>query len=359
MIVESIALKNYRNYQELHLQFDPGTNILYGENAQGKTNILEALYLSGTTKSHRGSKDRDLIRFEEGEAHIRTNLTKRESAYQIDIHLRKSKSKGIAINQIPIKKASDLFGLGNYVFFAPEDLNMIKNGPAGRRDFLDSVISQTDRMYLHCLLGYQKVLAQRNRLLKDCSFRPALEETLFAWDEQLCRYGREIIEKRKNFTEDFNKSVCPVHRSLSGDREELVLRYAPNVEETLFEQAIADSRSKDLALKSTTRGPHRDDLLFEINGRDIRNFGSQGQQRTAALSMKLAEIRILKELLQDTPVLLLDDVLSELDSGRQNYLLNHISDIQTILTCTGLDELIKNRFQMNKVFQVVEGTVVS
>lgn len=357
MIIESIELSNFRNYDNLDIHFDNGTNILYGDNAQGKTNILEAAYLSGTTKSHRGSRDKEMIRFEENESHIRTIVRKNEKEYQIDMHLRKNGSKGVAINKIPIKKASELFGILNIVFFSPEDLNIIKNGPAERRRFIDLELCQLDKLYLSDLSSYNKVLNQRNKLLKDIYYRQDLLDTLPMWDIQLLEYGRQIIKKRKQFVEELNEIISEIHFHISGGKEKLILRYEPNIDDIFFEDELLRARNRDLKLCQTTVGPHRDDMLFSIEGIDIRRFGSQGQQRTCALSLKLSEIDLVKKSINNTPVLLLDDVLSELDSNRQNYLLNSICDIQTIITCTGLEEFVKNRFHINKIFQVVQGKV--
>lgn len=357
MIIKSIELSNFRNYESLNIQFDRGTNILYGDNAQGKTNILEAAYLSGTTKSHKSSKDKEMIRFNCEEAHIRTIVEKNEKEYQIDMHLRSRGSKGVAVNKIPIKKASELFGILNIVFFSPEDLNIIKEGPAERRRFLDSELCQLDKLYLSDLTKYNKILNQRNKLLKDINFRPDLMETLSVWDMQLVETGKRIIQRRKIFIEELNEIIGQIHSNISGGKEHLILKYEPNIDDIFFGDELIKAKQKDLKLCQTTVGPHRDDMLFSVNGIDIRKFGSQGQQRTSALSLKLSEIEIVKKSIHNTPVLLLDDVLSELDSNRQNYLLNSISDIQTIITCTGLEEFVKNRFQINKVFKVINGKV--
>lgn len=357
MIIESIELSNFRNYENLQIHLDEGTNILYGDNAQGKTNILEAAYLSGTTKSHKGSRDKEMIRFGENESHIRTVVKKNEKEYQIDMHLRKNGAKGVAINKIPIKKASELFGILNIVIFSPEDLNIIKNGPAERRRFIDLELCQLDKLYLSDLSNYNKVLNQRNKLLKDISFHSDLIETLPMWDMQLLMYGRRIINKRRQFVNELNDIITKIHSNISGGRENLILKYEPSIDESSFEEALLRQKNKDLKLCQTTIGPHRDDMLFSIDGIDIRKFGSQGQQRTSALSLKLSEIDLVKKSIHNTPVLLLDDVLSELDSNRQNYLLNSITDIQTIITCTGLEEFVKNRFQINKIFQVISGEV--
>ena len=357
MILKSIELKNFRNYEDLDLKFDSGTNILFGDNAQGKTNILEAAYVSGTTKSHKGSRDKDMIRFGEDESHIRTIVEKQGKEYQLDIHLKKNRSKGIAINKVPIKKASELFGILNMVFFSPEDLNIIKNGPSERRRFLDAEICQLDKIYLSDLTRYNKILMQRNRLLKDMQHQPQLMETLPVWDMQLVEYGKRLIRRRRQFVEELSEIVTGIQRNISGKREELVLRYEPNIDAEFLEDELNRVREKDRKYAQTSVGPHRDDISFFIRGVDIRKFGSQGQQRTSALSLKLSEIELVRQTIHDTPVLLLDDVLSELDSNRQNYLLNSIHDIQTMITCTGLDEFVRNRFQIDKVFHVIDGHV--
>lgn len=359
MILKSVALNHFRNYSDLSLEFDKGTNILYGDNAQGKTNVLESVYVSGTTRSHKGSKDRELIQFGEEEAHIRTVVEKKEKIYQIDMHIKKSRSKGIAINKIPIKRAAELFGILNIVFFSPEDLNIIKNGPSERRRFLDVELCQLDKIYLFHLTNYNRILNQRNKLLKDINFRPELKDTLPVWDMQLIDYGKKIIASRKKFVNRLNEIVYEIHKKISGDREELILRYEPDAEEEKLEEELMKNQERDLKLGMTSVGPHRDDMCFLIRDIDIRRFGSQGQQRSCALSLKLSEIELVKESIQETPVLILDDVLSELDNSRQNFLLNSIHDIQTIITCTGLDEFVKNRFEINKVFKVVNGTVTA
>ncbi len=357
MIIKSMSLQNYRNYKTLCLDFDPNTNIFYGDNAQGKTNILEAVYVSGTTKSHRSSKDRELICFSEEEAHICTLMERKGIEHKIDMHLRKNRSKGIAIDGIPIKKASELFGIIHFVFFSPEDLSMIKNGPSERRRFLDMELCQLDKIYLHHLSSYNKIVLQRNRLLKEIMFRSDYKEVLDVFDMQLVQYGMQIIQRRRHFTEELNQIMGQIHEQLTGGQEQITLEYEADTDEDSFASALKRNREKDLKQKTTTTGPHRDDLSFVVNGIDIRKFGSQGQQRTAALSLKLSEIELVKRVTEDTPVLLLDDVLSELDSNRQNCLLNSIQNVQTMLTCTGLDDLINNRFSINKVYRVVDGTV--
>ena len=357
MIIKSLELADFRNYEELNISFDKGTNILYGDNAQGKTNILEAIYVSATTKSHKGSKDKEIINFDKEEAHIRTYLEKEGIESRVDMHLRKSKSKGIAIDGQKIKKAADLLGLLNVVFFSPEDLSIIKNGPGERRRFADMELCQLDNFYLYNLNNYNKIINQRNKLLKDMYFNPGLRETLNIWDSQLVSYGSKIIERRELFAGQLCEIIGEIHSKLSGGKEKLVIQYEPDVKIEDFERQMRANQERDIHSKVTSTGPHRDDFSFIINGIDIRKYGSQGQQRTAALSLKLSEIELVKKITKDMPVLLLDDVLSELDSNRQNYLLNSIGNIQTIITCTGLDEFINNRFEINRIFKVTDGNI--
>lgn len=357
MIVKSLELKDYRNYHNLNIQFSEGTNILYGENAQGKTNILEAIYICGTTKSHRGSTDKEIINFNEEEAHARVILEKNSVPHRIDLHIKKNKPKGVAIDGIPIKRQGELFGMLNLVFFSPEDLYIIKNGPAERRRFIDLELCQLDKIYISQLSSYNKVLQQRNNLLKQIGNDRSLMDTLNIWDEKLLEYGRRIIERRESFVIRLNDLVGEIHKKLTGQKEELRLVYEPNVRSLEFETRLKKSLEKDLYSKMTNTGPHRDDLCFMLGDMDIRKFGSQGQQRTAALSCKLAEIDLVKSVIGENPVLLLDDVLSELDRQRQNFLLNSLGNIQTIITCTGLEEFVNHRFSYDKIFQVVNGTV--
>lgn len=313
--------------------------------------------MSATTKSHRSNKDQEMIKFDEDEAFLEAIFKKNDLEYKVNMLLRKNKGKNIAINGLPIRRAAELFGLVNIVFFSPQDLDIIKDGPAARRKFIDMELSQLDKIYLDDLSNYNKVLAQRNKLLKDLALGEDAKDTLDIWDMQLVRYGIKIIERRSQFIQELNDIVRIIHSNLSGDKEELIISYEPDVTIEDFEKKLYSTRDRDLKLRVTNIGPHKDDICFDINGKDVRKYGSQGQQRTSALSLKLSEIELVKKKVHDEPILLLDDVLSELDSKRQNYLLNSIKDIQTIVTCTGLDEFINNRFTINKIYKVVEGKV--
>jgi DNA replication and repair protein RecF len=357
MYIKSLKLQNVRNYDCLDITFNSGINILYGDNAQGKTNILESIFLSATTKSHKGSKDKEVIRFGQDEGHIRTLVVKDEITHKIDMHLKKNKSKGVAIDGLTIRRSSELFGLCNIIFFSPEDLGIIKNGPSGRRKFMDTELCQIDKIYLQYLAKYNKVLYQRNSLLKQIHYDKSKLDMLSVWDAQLITYGTYIINRRNTFIQDLNTIISEKHRSLTGNLEDIELVYECNVTSDFFEEQLKSKCDMDLHNCNTSVGPHRDDIRFVVNDVDIRRFGSQGQQRTAALSLKLSEIEMVRRIIKDSPILLLDDVLSELDSNRQNYLLNNIADVQVIITCTGLDEFVHNRLQMDMVYEVVNGTI--
>lgn len=356
MYVESIELENYRNYRDVKVEFGRNTNILYGNNAQGKTNILESIYMAATTKSHRGSKDRDIIRIGEDESHIRLFVNKQDISHRIDMHLRKSKNKGVAIDGIPIRRAIELYGLLNVIFFSPEDLTIIKNGPAERRRFMDLELCQISRLYYQNLSSYNKILNQRNNLLKQIYYNKNLMDTLDVWNTQLVDSGVRIIKERRNFIEMMNEIIGDIHSRLTSGREKLEIIYECNVDEDSFEKALQEKLETDLRYSSTQSGPHRDDISFLINGIDARKYGSQGQQRTVALSLKMAEIKLVKKIINDNPILLLDDVMSELDTSRRDALIEEIKDIQTIITCTGYDDFIKQQIIINNVYSVVEGT---
>jgi len=365
MIIKSIEVANFRNYESMKIDFSSGTNILYGDNAQGKTNILEAIFMSATTKSHKGSKDKEIIKFGSDEAHIRTVLERDGASYRLDMHLRKNKSKGIAIDGQRVKKAADYVGLLNVVFFSPEDLSIVKRGPSERRRFIDMELCQLDETYLYNLARFNKLLVARNKMLKDMAGNRDFMSFLEVQDAQMIKYGKEIINSRAKFIKELGEIIEPIHRKLTGGKESLKIFYEPNVNADEYEDKLKRQRERDLFLKQTGIGPQKDDFSFIVKRSeqdeeiDIRKYGSQGQQRTASLSLKLSEIELVKKSKKENPVLLLDDVLSELDANRQNYLLDTIGDIQTIITCTGYDEFVNHRFEINKLIRVVNGTVIS
>ena len=352
MVIESLEGKDFRNYKTFSLTFGNKINIFYGDNAQGKTNLLEAMYLLGTTKSHRGSKENEMVRFLQQEAHLRMKLIKRDISNQIDMHLRKYKGKGIAINGNIIRKSAELIGFTNMVFFSPEDLSIVKNSPGERRRFMDMELCQLDKTYLYAYTCYRKTLQQRNSILKQAYYRKDLLDTLDVWNEKLLEYGRQIILKRQEFIEELKELAMKKHEHLSGGKEQLELTYQPSATAEDFEKKLISTRERDIAQCQTSIGPHKDDILMKLSGQDLRRFGSQGQQRTAALSLKLSEIALVKERIKDNPILLLDDVLSELDRSRQAHLLETIQGIQTFITCTGVEEFIQQRIETDYIYHV-------
>lgn len=357
MFIDKLALNNFRNYDEEEISFSEGINILYGDNAQGKTNVLEAIYMTATTKSHRGNRDKEIIQFGFDEAHIRADIKKNDISHRIDMHLRKNKSKGVAIDMVSIKKSIQLFGLVNIILFSPEDLSIIKESPAERRRFMDMELCQLNKLYYSDLSSYNKVLNQRNNLLKQIAFNEKSRDMLDVWDEQLVRYGIKIISLRDNFINMMNEIMCEIHKSLTSGKEKIKAIYEKNTEEENFLEELQNKRQVDLKYQSTSVGPHRDDIMFLVNDIDVKKYGSQGQQRTAALSLKLAEIELVKKIINDNPILLLDDVMSELDSTRRDALLSYISNIQTIITCTGYDDFIKERINIDKIYKVSQGKI--
>lgn len=357
MMIHSLELLHFRNYEREIFEFDKETNVLFGDNAQGKTNVLEGIYLCSTSRSHKGSRDQEMILMGQEDAHLKMIVDKNQICHKIDVHLKKKKAKGIAVDGIPVKKSSDLLGMCHAVFFSPEDLAIIQNGPEARRKFIDMELCQLDHIYLHHLTKYKHVLKQRNELLKQISINSQLLDTLDIWNSQLVEYGTYVIQARREFVEKLSGYIREIHHRLTGGKEEIELTYEPNVTADAFAHQLAVMEKKDLFTKTTNTGPHRDDLSFVSEHKDLRKYGSRGQQRTGALSLKLTEIQIVEEKTGEKPILLLDDVLSELDRNRQNYLLEHIKGIQTIITCTGLEEFVKNGVNMQKTFEIVSGSV--
>lgn len=361
MELTGLELKYFRNYEDLSLTFDKGTNIFYGGNAQGKTNILEAIFLGCTSRSHRSVKDKELIRFGAPEGHVKLLLNKNGIDYRIDLHIKKNRSKGIAVNGAALRKMSDLFGIARVIFFSPEDLSLIKNGPAERRRFLDTELCQIDRIYTHDLISYNRVIDQKNKLLKKiCEKGKKTEEetaVLSIYNEQLCKYGASIIEARDRFIRDLSVIVKEKHKELTDGAEDLSMTYEPDVKAKDLEKEILLSAEREERMGAAMTGPHRDDICFKVNGVDLRHFGSQGQQRTGALSLKLSEIALMENATGEKPVLLLDDVLSELDRKRQDMLLSSLTGVQVFITSTGIDDLIERRFRMDRIFFVDKGKV--
>lgn len=342
MKIKSINITNFRNYSSQNVNFSDGLNIIVGKNAQGKTNLLESIFMCAIGRSPRTSKDKDLIKWNCTYSRINLNVEKKLGKKEIDIYLFKDQNKAIKIDKIGIKKIGQLMGNFNAIYFSPDDLKLIKESPEERRKFMDIDLCQFDKNYFYTLSSYNQILQQRNKLLKTGNER-ALKETISIWSDQLATQGAKLILARLTLVESLKEKVKSIHKFLTNGKEELNISYQGYTAETendlklLLLKKYEEAIDKDIKLGFTTVGPHRDDIKIESNGIDLRSFGSQGQQRTASLSLKLAELEVFKDNTFEYPVLLLDDVLSELDRDRQQKLLEIVKPIQTILTCTEFD----------------------
>lgn len=355
MYIKNLSVMNFRNLSDMTIDFKNGINILCGDNAQGKTNLLESVYICSTGRSQRTRNESQLVKFGYDEAHIRTFVMRENTSDRIDVHIKKDERKGMAVNGMAIKKMAEFFGNLNAVMFSPEDLRLVKGGPAERRRFMDMELCQLNKIYCHDLQSYYKVLKQRNNLLKTAYKDSSAADMLDVWDIQLARYGERLINKRKLFCERLNELSRKIHFGITDKKEELSVEYKPNSDCESLEERLSYYRQRDIALGSTSCGPHKDDLLFMINGNDTKSYGSQGQQRTASLSAKLAEIELIRNVTGEDPVLLLDDVLSELDESRQFYLMENIGKIQTFITCTGVEDSIGKYVRESSIYNVKNG----
>ncbi len=361
MQIKNLNLQNYRNYDSLSVNFYPGCNIIYGENGQGKTNILESIYMCGFGKSHKSSKEREIIKNGCEEAHIKAEFESEYNSHRVDIHLRKNKSKGMALDRVPIRKYGDLYGNILVVMFSSEDLDIVKRSPSERRKFLDMQLCQIDPLYMDNLVNYNKILDQRRELFKRADEDGDLHEfnsTLDIWDLQLCDYGSRIIKRRRQFIDELNEIIFDIHYDITGGREKLKIVYEPSANEDTYFEELLKNREKDRFYKQTHMGPHRDDMSFYDGDTDLKIYGSSGQQRSCALSLKLSEIHVIEKIKKEKPVLLLDDVLSELDRNRQNQLIKCLDDIQTLITCTGMDEFIEDKLGEVHKIHISQGRII-
>jgi len=357
MKIKSLELTNFRNYKNQKINLSENLNVIVGNNAQGKTNLLEAIFICAIGRSPRTSKDKDLVNWSSQFAKISLDIVKKIGKKEIDIFLFPNQNKAIKIDKIGIKKIGQLMGNFNAIYFSPDELKLIKESPDERRRFMDIDLCQFDKNYFYTLHEYNQILQQRNKLLKSQDTK-VLKDTIPIWNEQLARHGAKIILSRLNLIERLKKHAYIIHKNLTSDKEEISLTYQGYVAEDenslklLLLKKYEENIDKDIKLGYTTVGPHRDDIKIEANNIDLRSFGSQGQQRTASLTLKLAELEVFNDNLGEYPVLLLDDVLSELDASRQNKLLEHVSNIQTLVTCTDFD------FDIPHVkYKVTNGTI--
>lgn len=365
MKVRSLTLRNYRNYEELELFLSEDINVFLGQNAQGKTNVLEAVYYSALGRSHRTSVDVELIR-KDGEQGFLSLIFERLGVENtVEFQFARGKRRKIVYNGHSVH-LKDLIGAVNVVLFSPEDLFLIKGAPAGRRRFLDMEISQADPSYFHDLAVYTRVIAQRNVLLKRIREKQTQRSMLDLWDVQLAPLAARIVEKRRTAVKLLHRIANDMQRRISGNVEELSIEYELHggtdeaVTEDLvswYNQKLKEAHELDILRGSTSVGPHRDDLMFSVNGMDLRSYGSQGQQRTGVLALKLSELAFFKEETGEYPVLLLDDVMSELDKGRREKLLDFIREehIQTLITAT--DEAYFPEKEFGKIYHVKAGVI--
>ena len=358
MIIKNIELKNFRNYKDLKLSFDEGVNLILGHNAQGKTNLIEAIYMSSMGKSFRTINDRELIKFEENNSIIKVFASKMDFDVEIEIEIEKKGSnstlKRIKKDKKTLSKTSELIKNILIVIFSPEDLKLVKDEPEKRRRFLDRELCQISPLYYEKYSNYRRVLKQRNNYLKENDIN---REMLDIWDDQIVNYGSNIIKLRKSFVKKLSDISGNIHNGITNGEETIKIEYEPNVEEDIFFGKLKEKRERDIENRTTSVGPHRDDIGFYVNGIDMRSYGSQGQQRTCALSLKLAELSLIKEETDEDPILLLDDVMSELDLKRQEFLIKTLSNNQLFITTTDIDKSILGKIDKATIYSVSNGSI--
>lgn len=369
MYLSHISLSQYRNYKEIKLEFSDKINVFLGQNAQGKTNLMESIYVLALAKSHRTNNDKDLISWSEDYGKIYGEVVKRNGIDRLELLLSK-KGKKAKCNYIEQAKLSQYIGKMNVVMFAPEDLHLVKGSPQMRRKFIDMELGQISPIYIHNLVQFQKILQQRNHYLKSIRGKSNIDEVMLdILDEQLVHFGAFVINKRVEFLNQLEKWAKPIHLGISMEKEVLTLKYKTIVDDVcndidlpkikdIYIEKLKSHRRKDIDRGTTLIGPHRDDFEMFVNDYNVQSFGSQGQQRTTALSLKLAEIELIHEIVQEYPILLLDDVLSELDDFRQTHLLNTIGKkVQTFVTTTSIKGIEHEALQKSKTFYVENGTI--
>ena len=368
MYLEDIELQNYRNYEQTALTFSSSINVLIGENAQGKTNLIESIYFLAMSRSHRTSRDRELIRWDSDFAKVKGLLKKKSHSVPLEIILSK-RGKQAKLNHLEQKKLSDYIGQLNVILFAPEDLTLVKGSPSVRRKFVDMELGQMNKIYLYHLTQFQQILKQRNQFLKQARFKKDYDKIyLDVLTEQLATEAADVLHSRFKFVNQLSDLANAVQKDISNEKESLSIRYksSSSADETMTVEEIfnhlmedyENSLSQEIDQGTTTVGPHRDDLFFYVNDRNVQTYGSQGQQRTTALSLKLAEIELMREMTGEYPILLLDDVLSELDDSRQTHLLSSIQNkVQTFITTTSLDGVQMDLLNDPFIFYVDDGSI--
>lgn len=361
MYIKKIMLLEYRNYRNMTIDLGRNVNVFMGDNAQGKTNILEAMYYCGFAKSHRTNRDKELVNWDSEKSFISLSVGKERIDKRIDINIFKDGKKAIKVNSIKINKIGELVGIFNVVMFSPEDLKIVKESPGIRRKFLDMELSQLNKKYYYSLVQYNKILNERNTVLKQKKVDVSM---LDIYDLQLSEFAEYIVKERIKYIDKLNEHGKIVHNEITSGKEIIEFKYLSSIKnlddiKKSFLEGLEKNRSKDIEKRLTSIGPHRDDFLILINDIDAKSYGSQGQQRTAVLSIKFASLRIIKDITGEYPVLLLDDVLSELDFNRKRYVLTSIGQIQTVITCTGIEDLTEYLDEKARVFKVQDGVILT
>lgn len=351
MLITNLKIENFRNYETLNVNFNDIINVFYGNNAQGKTNIIESIFLCAIGKSFRTNKDKELIKFNKDFLKIEVCYKKSDRDGKIKIEI--SDKKNVFVNGVKTKKLSELLGKINVVIFTPDDINILKNGPKMRRRFLDIMISQLRPNYVYCLNMYSKTLEQRNMYLKQIKLERKNPELLELWDLKLAEYGEKVFSYRKEFIEKIKEKIGDIHKNITNDNEKINLEYISdfsNKEE--YYSKLVKNRNFDIIRGTTSKGIHKDDFIVTLNEKNVSTYGSQGQNRTVVLSLKMAELQVIKDEIGENPILLLDDFMSELDKERRKNFLRNIGDTQVIVTCTDKLDVENLNFYM---YNVVDG----
>ena len=368
MYLSEIELRNFRNYEDRQVEFSPGVNVFIGENAQGKTNLLEAIYVLAMTRSHRTANDRELINWQAKEAMVKGTVIKQTGRVPLEVLLG-TRGKRVKVNHLFQSRLSTYIGNLNVVLFAPEDLALVKGAPQERRQFMDTEFSQMSSRYLYAISQFRGLLKQRNEYLKQLKYGSQVDQVLLeVLSDQLAESGAAVVAMRFKLLKRLETWSAQLHEHISQQKEVLKLKYISQVmiDEKTAENEIAEQlqklyhehQSQEIKLGTTLYGPQRDDIRFLVNEQDVHRFGSQGQQRTTALAVKLAEIDLMNEQTGEYPLLLLDDVLSELDDDRQTHLLTAIQDkVQTFLTTTSLSGVARQLINRPTIFQIAHGTI--
>ncbi|SDH55989.1 DNA replication and repair protein RecF [Aneurinibacillus thermoaerophilus] len=367
MILRELELTHYRNFEHVHVHFDAPIVLFVGSNAQGKTNMLESIYVLAMAKSHRTNKDKELIGWDASFSRLSCRLDRRGSPVTLDIQLT-AKGKKAKVNQLEQRRLSDYIGAMNVVMFAPEDLSIVKGSPNVRRRFLDMEIGQVSKSYLYNMLQYQKLVQQRNQAMKELQTGKAFRDMLDVYNIQMANLAVKVLQKRFVFMDKLEKWGREIHAQITQGKEKLTLSYestfpvtkdmSENEAEEVVYKYLTSIQEREIVRGTSLAGPHRDDIHFFINGTSVHRYGSQGQQRTTALSLKLAEIELIRQEVGEYPLLLLDDVLSELDANRQTHLLQNIKDrVQTFVTTTGVEGLYHQTLQQAALYRVKQGTI--